>query len=902
MMSDHPDKVIKSWSSTTLLRTRLTVLDLILGVFLIAYGLVGMRNFDLHMANMHQDDGPILFAHAFKDPSLFKGDFQVGAPLQFRVSFRVATTAMNWIPALLWRYLDIDPYPTTWLITLLQGVLLGLTAYVLTLTVTRERTAGALAMVFAYIASPWHWSLANYGNGPKWTFTPYPGNLVLPFIMLSFVCLIRERTPATLLLLMVAGLIHPAMVVYTCVVVGVYWLWEGICSQDWDVMVRRLMGLGLAGVITILPSLLVRLSISGAPLPHAEIIAGLRQNGHIVPWSGVSARWEYSWSTVLKWLVLAALSWRWRAEFPRSVQRLWSAAVLGASLLSLSHVVGVAWEIPTLMSLIGSRAFQIPTLVSLPLVIYYWLAHIRSGDWAGATLSILCLAIPLYAAEYGLIWLLIIGLLLVDASQGHLSIWSFDLPRWGRHTLRVTAALVLVAWSASFLTIPLDQVPKPLLETLSQLTWGVMGAIPEQSERMELIVTIALLGLMIWGFGRSVRQNRSADYNALCFGLISLIIILCASKFLWKQWQVAENERVSNITKLDVQLWAREHTPPSSLFVTHLDGWRTMSLRRKLSPFTRESYAYIVPRQAKEHRDRLLAFYGISAQEGRELRGSGVKQMERDRYWNFRESDFLRFASEFGATHLVLPDRYIQSLPLVYQNRDYIVYRLEPYSPLELELVRQKVETILADALLDLRSTRIVTEGEETYIVAKAGGEVKVEGTAQVADGPWDGSSALVVEDQTRLNGPPSALELSEGSLSVWARLTDPGKKYSTLVRMNSSNDLYIYHKEADGRFIVYYNGVRLGRTSVAITDHQWHHYVFTWRDGQQKFYIDGLRDLSAEVPASVADTELFAIGWLGNRDGNQWGGLLADLVTLDRPLSSDEVRTLCQVGLSIAN
>ena len=114
-----------------------------------------------------------------------------------------------------------------------------------------------------------------------------------------------------------------------------------------------------------------------------------------------------------------------------------------------------------------------------------------------------------------------------------------------------------------------------------------------------------------------------------------------------------------------------------------------MSLRRKMSPFTRESYAYIAPLQAKEHRDRLLDFYGIPPDVAREQRGAGVSRMQRDRFRRFTESDFTRFASEFGATHLVLPllygytDRTQLGLPLVYENPYYVIYTLEPYSALE---------------------------------------------------------------------------------------------------------------------------------------------------------------------------------------------------------------------------
>jgi len=75
--------------------------------------------------------------------------------------------------------------------------------------------------------------------------------------------------------------------------------------------------------------------------------------------------------------------------------------------------------------------------------------------------------------------------------------------------------------------------------------------------------------------------------------------------------------------------------------------------------------------------------------------------------------------------------------------------------------------------------------------------------------------------------------------------------------------------------------------------------YVFTWRDGEQRFYVDGVEALSGEVTASAADTELFAIGWLWGNSEKQWGGPLANLITFDRPLSSNEVAALHRMDLS---
>jgi len=685
--SKHSDKATKHRLSVPTLNLRLVV-DLLLAAFVIVYALVGMRNFELRMANLQEDDGPIFYAHAFRDPVLFEGDSAHGLPMSLLVPTKVITSAMIWIPALLWRYLDIDPYMTTWLITLVQGLSIGLSIYVLTLAIVHERVVAALATIFAYVAAPWSWNLANYQATSSWNFLPYPANLAIAPVMLVFACLIYGRDRATLLLLIVAGLIHPSLALYACAIVGIYWLWEGIHSRS-TATLRRMAGLVLVGIITILPALFVKMTLAGDSLPRDEIIAGMRQNQHIWPW-GKETVWSFSLPTTLKWLVLAILSLRWRAEFSREVQRLWLAAWVGVSAVSLSHVIGAVWQIPLLLNLIGLRSGMWLALISLPLVMYYWYAHIRSGRWLGAVLSMLCLAFPLYARECALFWPLIAGLLLVDASQGCLIAWKFSLPAWCRLGLQAIALCVLIAWSVFFLAMPFAPkvVPGSLLETLSQLTWSVLDPLPERAGRVTIVVAVALLGLMGWRLGQPRRTARAilpVGYPRVLFSaLVSLTIVLYGAGFLWIKWQEAENERASSLSDmLEVQLWAREHTLPSALFVVPSGGgWRTMSLRRKLFPFTHEGYAYVSLSQAKGHRDRLLNFYGISAEEARELRGSRVRQLQDQRFWRFEENDFLRFASEFGAAYLVLP-RYswlpAYVLPLAYENPSYVVYRLEEF-------------------------------------------------------------------------------------------------------------------------------------------------------------------------------------------------------------------------------
>jgi len=86
----------------------------------------------------------------------------------------------------------------------------------------------------------------------------------------------------------------------------------------------------------------------------------------------------------------------------------------------------------------------------------------------------------------------------------------------------------------------------------------------------------------------------------------------------------------------------------------------------------------------------------------------------------------------------------------------------------------------------------------------------------------------------------------------------------------------------------------------MTVNDDKWHHYMFTWKDGEQKFYIDGAEVLYGRVNECKGRTALFAIGWLGSKDTEQWHGPFAEFLTFNRALTYPEVVVLYRDGLSI--
>ena len=648
---------------TTIDWLNVKTLDILFVLFIVVTSLVAMRNFDLRMANLHTDDGPILYAHVAKTPDLFAGDYQVGSPILLRTRFKVITSAMVWIPTLLWKYLNIDPYLSTWAITFWQIISIGISIYFFSLEITNKRVVAILAALFAYSAGVWAWAPANYGNSLNDLLFPYAANLAIAPILFSFIYLPRERISLTFFFLLIGGLIHPNLAVYAGFIIGIYWLWVGYRKKDKNFW-KPILGLAITGIIIILPALSVQLAYAGETPSHEVLMAGIRQNQHIWPW-GFEGRWKYSSQITILWLILALLSFRWVGELEHKFKHLWVATLIGASLLGFSQIIGTIFEIPTLLNLIGLRSFLWLALISLPLVINYWYKYLRSGDWLGVLLSILFLSLPLFVKEYALFSVLVFAFIFLDISQEHILIWKIALSPKIRYGFKVTAGGFLLAFLFIFITSS-KFLGSFLAEAFSTL-----------STRSIFLA----LCLFLTFFIHLLHKENFIDLKPV-YILNSLLILGYASGLLWKIWKNEKNIPDATVSYLDVQLWAKENTPPSSLFVVPEGGWRTMSLRRRLSPFTRENYAYITSIEAMEHRERLLAFYGILSSEALDMKGDDIYYLEHELFENFDEDDFLRFNTEFGARYLVLsiyqyPEKPELCFPVAYQNQYYRVYKLQ---------------------------------------------------------------------------------------------------------------------------------------------------------------------------------------------------------------------------------
>ena len=235
-----------------------------------------------------------------------------------------------------------------------------------------------------------------------------------------------------------------------------------------------------------------------------------------------------------------------------------------------------------------------------------------------------------------------------------------------------------------------------------------------------------------------------------------------------------------------------------------------------------------------------------------ELKGSTSITFEVSRTWNPKLSNVSNDTRDLGIA-VAMPEQWridLERTMLADLNHGSLHYQQD----------RALLLNIIPNIQMAMDFSRIIKKEDVLYALSGLTGQKAIiQGDAMLVDGPKKGSHALMISgkdnsDYTLVQCSPLEINTQEGSLSIWARLEDPLKKDSCLIAVRSKNInkiIRIDHNGSDGGFTVYYNDSEVGKSNVSIKDTRWHHYVFTWKNGEQKLYIDSEEVLSCAKEAS---------------------------------------------------
>jgi len=274
-----------------------------------------------------------------------------------------------------------------------------------------------------------------------------------------------------------------------------------------------------------------------------------------------------------------------------------------------------------------------------------------------------------------------------------------------------------------------------------------------------------------------------------------------------------------------------------------------------------------------------------------ELKGSTRITFEVSRTWNPKLSGVSNDTRDLGIA-VAIPEQWRADL-------ERTMLADLNHGSLHNQQDRSLLLNIIPNIQMAMDFSRIIKKEDVLYALSGLTGQKAIiQGATILVDGPKKGSHALMISDKddyayTRVHFSPLEINTQEGSLSIWARLEAPLKKDSCLIAVlsqNVNNIIRIDHNGSDGGFTVYYNDSEVGKSNISIKDTNWHHYVFTWEKGEQRFYIDSEEVLSCAKEASHDMATRLCIGGLRRRSLNQWHGAVASFFTFNCTLTKAEI------------
>jgi|GEM_PF-3759006 hypothetical protein len=616
---------------------KVTVL-LLVGAALLSYTI--MADFDVRLATAHADDSPLVYSHVFANPDSWKNDV-VGT----HGKWALWATAINWVPAILTQYIGVSARGICWGIVFLQNFLVLIAVFRLAFVCTRDRQASVLTSLFVFSAQLWGFNLANYAaNMPlHWAIGSF---FSLPLVLLAMASFLRGGLLGSFLSFAIAGLIHPVMTLYGVLILGIFSLFEYPHES------RRVFWVRVAVLFTIAcicggPQLLNLMTLDGAGgIEPADFIGAIETNIHIFPWRSAPL-WARLWPNFLAYSLLAAITFIvGRSSLLKPYQRLLIATSLACVLMACAEFVGIGLEIPILLKLYPLRISMFLALVAAPMVVKWSLDCATSSNsalrWVPASMLALMAAysqgifIPLWFA-------LLMYLLLPENAKGQ----------------HVVNAVVTVCIAVLIVRPDLRSVLVPTL----YLPHGL---------KLRIVIPLVIFGLMLVAY-RYRREKLSVLRSERVFVVAGILLFcfgLAKSRHAYLQLRGGVQPSIHA-----AQIWANSNTLADAVFITQ-SPWRGYSERRAIVPAVGGWWVYSGDKTLKNFDDRLVRFWGLE-DRGKERGAAAVSQSVRASFASMTTEDALRFAGEFGGTHIVRLEGMTKlDFPVVFKAPKITIYEI----------------------------------------------------------------------------------------------------------------------------------------------------------------------------------------------------------------------------------
>jgi hypothetical protein len=597
---------------------------IVLIILFVVVTLLLVGSFESRLANSNGDDHPVVWARYFSNPQFWEGDGNFLAAKYFGIA-----SLPNLLATLLVQWNENFPIWLSWVYVFIQNMGLALAFYCIArLWVPEKRFAFTIALL-TYAFTPWQQNLAYY---PSMIHSPYPGHLVMPFIVIATYFLLEQKLWVMSFFLAIGGLVHPSQVLQFILLAGIFLFLKENCRIR--LSNQRYFILPVATSFFV-PLFLIPKSLN--PLTDSELMASALSNPHLVPWESTTF-WPFGLPSLIGIFALSFLACREMSKKFPYLKSFWWANLISLIVLGAIHFIGVKLRILPVILLCPLRVSVINSVLLSPLGFIYIVKKAYEENRWLIWISMSLLFLMLFS-QSGICW----GPLLA------LIVWQ--LIKKSEIRQRSMELVFLLWWGAFFL------FGRPLRNILGSDISGALRFFMAPGTHLTLtqIVTAFVLSLL---FSVLISNKK---FKKEWVGYIYLLLAVTFTLVQSYQWGRDSVRGELNDTLL-VQTWAKNSTPKDSLFILEFGSWRGVSNRKAQVVGYRENriLPYFRYREAKSFEEKI---------------GSIYQSFHTRDYNQLSDLEVESLVNAFRGTHFV--DRASnpkRKFPVVYENSSFRVY------------------------------------------------------------------------------------------------------------------------------------------------------------------------------------------------------------------------------------
>jgi len=630
-------------------------------IILLFLAVTRLGDWKVNLATHYADgDNIVSYTRYFDNPELYSKD-----PFAEYARQQMFGSAMNWIPALVSHYSGIKAETITYFIAIFQALAIGISMVLFARIVTGSVSAAMLSAMFLSLASVWNQNLAFYGIAQG---IPYPGIFIIPFVLVTAGAAIQQHWKTVMVGLLGCALIHPSITIYMTLLLAIYIILTSPLPSS--VFLKRLLCLIPAVLITVGLACIL-LGLSGDKVGADKFLN--YANAHLLPYIDIKGLSDISMS-YLGWLWLATLGIYSTRKTNVFTYRFMIATLYAVFILAVFAIFGIHYKILTVIQLIPLRSTMLIPILALPLICLCLLRFTASSFVVGlASLQLLQLHT---LSNYGLFWGPLLAISIICFSK--------EL-KTSKLIPEIPAAIVYFAWNALMFT-----------NQTANFSWLIPGFrpgpawVPGQSFTSIFWYSLgmcAFLQILL----HCVKQIRGAKPELLreLSKLTILLFFLCI--LTWSGVRNAREHEYATMSQESrdmaaAQEWAALKSPRDALFVVESIPFRTMSQRAVANMFPSFGFIYSRSLNAYNRDLRLLEFYNSYGDTLPESTESGLIQKLYEKIFSIDENNLRRLMQLLHGEYYVRKKNWSLpmlnrpthlSLPIVYENDSYTIYRIE---------------------------------------------------------------------------------------------------------------------------------------------------------------------------------------------------------------------------------